>query len=500
MLTRYIHYIDHVSLSTYRSQGGRLIFIARYSLDADGPTDFESWLHTSAAGTHTILANLPDEGFQNDNIPHVSGSDRKALLARKLAQQFYGSSYVTSLSLGRETEGRRDERMLFTGLTRPAALEPWLNALMNCEAALSALYTPPLLTRSLLGVLRPEAPRGLIVSFCPAGIRQIYFENGGLRFSRLSPAPDGAFSDWGEACLRETQKTLQYLSAQRWITRTTRLPVWLLLARQDFAPLLGSVERAEQLEFHLVNLETLGQQIGQREPTESSDSLPLLMRLALRETQAPQLAPEANRRVYRFWQARRMVLWLGLLSMIGLGVAALDKQIDADSLRQQSLQFESDARAEEQRYAQLIASLPPLPTALPSLRNVVDVQARLDAGRIPPVTALLPLSQSLEQYPDIELLQFEWEHSAPDLIIQSSKGRMSLQIHAALPAQTASDPRAAIQRIQAFANDLRSRVSELKVLELPFDAESDKTLRSDAASLQKRPEFKLRLSVQEAQP
>lgn len=500
MLTRYIHYIDHESLACYRSQGGRLIFIARHAASPEGAQAFENWLQNANKGSHTLLANLADEGFQNDNIPHVSGADRKALLNRKLAQQFYGSNYVTSLSLGRETEGRRDERMLFTGITRPATLDLWLAALQNREAAVTALYTPPLLTRSLLTVLRPDAPRGLIVSFTRAGIRQIYFEQGSLRFSRLSPAPEGNFSSWGEACLRETQKTLQYLSAQRWITRSTRLPVWLLLAREDFAPLLASVERAEQLEFHLINLETLSYQVGQREAVNSSDSQALLMRLALRETRAPQLAPEANRLVYRFWQARRIVLWLGLLGGCALGLGALKNHLDTRELQQQRTQQETDIRNEDLRYRQLLASLPPLPGSLDALRDIVDSHKRISTGRIPPLAALEPLSQSLERYPDIDILQLEWEHSEPNPAASAAASRLSLTLHAALPPSAANDPRTAIQRIQAFAADLRSHTPEVKLLDLPFDAESDKTLRSDAETLRKRPEFKLRLNIQEARP
>lgn len=498
--TRYLHYIDQDGLASYRCNGGLLQFIARHAGDAEGLARFEQWLQAHRQGSQTLLANLADEGFQYDSIPHVSGADRKALLGRKLAQQFYGSPYVTSLSLGRENEGRRDERILFTGITRPAALDPWLQILQTQEAALTALYTPALLTHALLGVLRPEAPRGLIVSFSRAGIRQIYFDNGRLRFSRLSPAPEGDFSTWGDACLRESQKTLQYLSAQRWIGRNVQLPVWLLLARQDFAPLLASVERAEQLEFRLTNLDTLSRQIGQRDTPGNSDSQQFFMRLALRENNAPQLAPEASRRVFRFWQARRLILGLGLVGGCALALGALQNQLESRELQQLRQQHEASIRTENQHYQQLIASLPPLPAPLDTLRNVVASHERLSKPALTPLSALLPLSQSLDLYPDIELQRLEWELGEPAFSASAPPAQISLLLHAALPPSAAGDPRAAIQRIQAFAAELRPRVGELKLFDLPFDTESNKTLRSDAETLRKRPEFKLRLILRETRP
>ncbi|NSL56633.1 hypothetical protein [Uliginosibacterium aquaticum] len=498
MLTRYLHYLDQEGLTSYRSAGGRLAFVARHATGAEGVATFSQWLQTADKTTHTLLANLADEGFQNDSIPYVAGSDRKALITRKLAQQFHASPYVTSLSLGREREGRRDERILYTGITRPGALDPWLTELQGREAALNALYTPALLTQALLGLLRPEVPQGLIVSFCRAGIRQTYFEQGSLRFSRLSPAPEGDFSSWGEACLRETQKTLQYLSGQRWITRNTRLPVWLLLARQDFAPLLAAVEQAAQLEFHLVNLNTLCQAIGHREQLTNSDSQPLLMRLALRESRAPQLAPEASRRIHRFRQARQLIFALGVLAGLALGLSALKHYMDGRELQQQRSQLLAEIQSENLRYQQLLASLPAQPAPLDSLRSVVEAEARLHTRAIPPQAALLPLSKSLERFPDIELLQLEWD--AGDAASTTSPARLVLNISAALPVAAASDPRTALQRIQAFFADLRPRVNELVLQEQPFDAESDKTLRSDAETLRKRPEFKLRLAISKERP
>lgn len=495
MLTRYLHCIDHSGLASYRSAGGEVQAVARYPDSSEGASQFSAWLARARPGTHTLLVDLPDEGFQSETIPFVAGTDRKTLIARKQAQLFFGSPYSTAISLGREKEGRRDERILFAAITRPAALEPWLAALHQHEAPLAALYSVPLLTRQLLGGLNPESPRGLIVSFSPAGIRQTYFENGELRFSRLSPAPEGDYASWGEACLRETQKTVQYLTTQRWITRNVRLPVWLLLARHDFAAVLASLERAEQLDFHLVNLETLAHHFGERSRATASDSHPLMMRLALRARRAPQLAPDNERRSYQLQRLRQAILWGGAIVAGVLLCFALNNHLTSRSLWQQGAALQAESQQEELRYQQLLATLPQLPTALESLHSVVDGIDQLATRRADPADALRRLARALDDYPDVDVQRIDWQ-SADD-----ASGTVSATLDAALPLAAAADPRAAIIRIRAFAAAVRAQGDELSLLNLPFDVESDKTLRSSADTLNKRPEFKLRLLISpEKQP
>ncbi|MDP5241223.1 hypothetical protein Q9Q94_16910 [Uliginosibacterium sp. 31-16] len=489
MLTRYLHCIDNSGLASYISAGGQIQPLARYADGNDGSSQFAAWLSTARAGTHTILVDLPDEGFHSESIPYVAGTDRKTLIARKQAQLFFGSPFSTAISLGREKEGRRDERVLFTAITRPAALEPWLAVLRQQEAPLAALYSVPLLTRQLLGGLQVDAPRGLIVSFSSAGIRQTYFENGELRFSRLSPAPEGDYATWGEACLRESQKTLQYLSTQRWITRSTRLPVWLLLARHDFAPVLANLERAEQLDFRLVNLETLSHHFGERSRTTASDSLPLTMRLALRAGHAPQLAPDSERRSYRLQLLRRAILWGGSLAAMVLASLALHNHLSSRNLWQQRTTLQAESRQEELRYQQLLATLPQLPTSLESLHSVVNGIDQLAGRRADPAEALRRLSLALNAYADIDVQRIDWQ------LADEARSSASVTLEAALPLTAAADPRAAITRIRAFTAELRKPDSEVSLLALPFDVESDKTLRSSAETLNKRPEFKLRLLI-----
>lgn len=496
MLTRYLHYLDQNGLTSFLRAGGHIQQLAQHSHTPEGLAHFSAWLSQAKAGTHTVLADLPDEAFLAESLPKVSGADRQALIARKQQQLFFASPYATAISLGHEKTGRRDERVLFTALTRPPALEPWLHALQQAEAPLAALLSVPLLTRQLLTRLAPKETHGLILSVSSSGIRQTYFEHGELRFSRLSAAPEGDFATWGDACLRETQKTLQYINTQRWITRSTRLPVYLLLARHDFAPVLAQLEHADTLDFQLINLETLAHGFGERARATSSDSQPLMLRLALRQGHRPQLAPPPARHGFHLLQARRAILASGgALAALILGLALYTYQGSRQLTQTQAL-VDTQSLSEDLRYQQLLSSLPPLPTNLESLRSVVDDIALQRQQSPDPLSLWLPLSHTLSQFPDIELLTLSWQLDGP------AHTNISSRLLATLPLAAANDPRAAITRIRDFAAALREQGLRVSTQALPFEVESDKTLHSSTDTQNKRPEFSLLLqpSLPAAQP
>ena len=496
MVKRYLHLISHEGLLCCCNIGNTLAPLDFHPANDEGYTSFAAWLQRAQAGKHTLLADLADEAYQLESIPAVRGADRRALIARRLAQHCFGSPYSTFVSLGREREGRRDERILLTCIPRAALLDPWVSQLSQQEVAMAALYTPALLTPALLQRIHPDAPHGLLVSFSHTGIRQTYFEGKSLRFSRLSPAPEGMFSSWGEACLRETQKTLQYLSAQRWITRSTQLPVWLLLAQEDYAPVLAAVEQAAQLEFRLLNLATLADQCGQSIPPASSDSLPLFMRLALHARNTPQLAPPAARQTHRLHQARLALRAGGLALGVALALGALKVHLDTRELRQQTAQWQQQLRNENQRHQQLLASLPPFPAPLPTLQELETSHASLLEARRLPARALLALSQSLESFPDVQLDTLAWQ-IAP--IQSATPPSLSLELRARLtPGLT---PRASLARIREFTTNLGARGTDSSLLEAPFNTASHQTLSKDPGlDSSEAPSFRLRLTLVGGQP
>ncbi|MDQ8021649.1 MAG: hypothetical protein REI94_07405 [Moraxellaceae bacterium] len=511
MSKRWLHLVDHTGIYCYRTDGAHLTLADYFPTDEEGQLGFSYWVQQRPrADIHSLVVDLPDEGFHLDPIPYVIGADRKALIQRKLVQHFFGSPYATAISLGREKTGRRDERILFAAITRPAAIEPWLTALRASGAALRAVHAVPLMTRELLAGLKLPEARGLVIALSPSGIRQLYFDEGQLRFARLSPAPDGPYSNWGPDCLREARKTYQYISAQRWIPRNSPLTVYMLAARNEEQALLPQLSGGEPLDFQTIALEALYQRLSVRESVTDSNCRPLFLRLAQRAPAEPQLAPESERRYFRVWQARSAIFAAGMLALFGFGLAASKAWFDARELRVQAQEARLDTQREERRYEQLLTSLPKLPAPLDTLRGVVDNLDQVAAQRSGPRPLLALLSQSLERFPDVELQRLDWQAGPRGEITGSTaapatttslnaSGETSLIVEASLPEGSASDPRAAIERIRALVADLQqNRGIEVSRLRQPFDIESDKTLKSDSNSARNRPQFSFQITSRPA--
>ena len=92
------------------------------------------------------------------------------------------------------TEGRRDDRILFSAIVRPERIEPWLDALRGHEVA--GIHSLPMVSAGLLPLLGAEAGRVLLATESGEGhLRQTFFEDGRLVLSRLAPLPSGEPAD-----------------------------------------------------------------------------------------------------------------------------------------------------------------------------------------------------------------------------------------------------------------------------------------------------------------
>jgi hypothetical protein len=91
---------------------------------------------------------------------------------------------------GRESDGRRDDIVLLSALTNPSSVQPWVEALEQLQMPLAGLYSTTLLSEDLVHKLKLHNEHLLLVTQQSAGWRQSYFQNGMLKFSRLTPAID----------------------------------------------------------------------------------------------------------------------------------------------------------------------------------------------------------------------------------------------------------------------------------------------------------------------
>ena len=121
----------------------------------EGRAYFERYLNESQKSPIYILTDFFEEEYRQDTIPHVFGPDRKAILERKKGRLFRDTPYFYSRVIGREEEGRRDDRVLLTAITNPKLVTPWVNLIDACKVPLATAYIEKVEKMGRVGKKRP---------------------------------------------------------------------------------------------------------------------------------------------------------------------------------------------------------------------------------------------------------------------------------------------------------------------------------------------------------
>lgn len=492
-------YTDRLSASLW--QGGKLREEAHFPHDEAGVAAFTEYLARHRGSNYAILADIPEEGFQIESLPHTQGADRSALLTRKLGQYFYGSPLSAAFSYGREKTGRRDEKVLFAALTRPQLFEPWLAALRAAEAQLSGIYSLPLMGAELLAKLPPARERCLLVSITHGGIRQSFFENGQLKFSRLTSTTSTGAAEIAASCAAESAKIYQYLLGQRLLVRGTPLAVIALVHPAQTGVFLEHCKDREELQITLQDLHAACKVCGLKTLPPDSYSESLYLHLLARNPPRVQFAPPQERRFFRLWQTRTWLLKGGALALLGCLLFAGREMVNLMESRAATEALLQQAEADMQKYQAIERTFPPMPTSTDNLRAVInrfeDLEKR--STQIEPFYHIV--SRALGETPHVDIERIQWQLSGnPDEGLQSQTGqRQAAQaaspavpgmamyeiaiIHGLLPSSMAADQRGQLETVNTFAETLRKNAAlRVSVQRMPFDIESGKSLKSSSTT------------------
>src|SRR5688572_31674630 len=179
MAARYILYFTGEDHYLDRRAAGGLDLEARFSGDDLGISEFRAFLQGRGRALFAIVADIAGEDFHEEQIPYLRGSDREAVVQRRLAQRYRDTRLAAALSLGQvTTPQRRNERLLLASFTNTQQFTPWLDALEESGARLAGVYSVPLLAPALAARLGARGERTLLVSANRAGLRQCFVEGG----------------------------------------------------------------------------------------------------------------------------------------------------------------------------------------------------------------------------------------------------------------------------------------------------------------------------------
>lgn len=495
MTQRRLLFLDSHRLAAYAWQGGRLHAEQEFSAEASGVEAFREYLGKHPTAVFSILADVAEEGFQIEDVPYVSGKDRNALTSRRLGQYFFGTPFSLAVSLGREKTGRRDEKILFAALTQPRHLEPWLDAMRQAGIQLAGVFSAPFALAALFAAARqPQGPQ-VVLSVSRSGVRQTFFDNGKLHFSRLTPLATGSIEETAVTCAVEARKIYQYLAGQRLITRNAALTVRVLAHPGQTTAIRGHCRDSAELHFEYVDLLAEAGKVKLKTLPQDSHCEPLLLHVLAQRPPVQQFAPPAEQHYYRLWQMRSGLTAAAAVIFAACLIYAGKQYFSSYNLNADTQNLLEETRLDQRKYEAALAALPKLPIGTEDVRALVtrfeDVEKRS-----PLLEGIyLPLSHALDATPGVEINRIEWKLSAklPDAGAQGSTAFRQApltvsgnyfaiaEVSAQLPLAIADDHRAMLQMVNQLLSELgKDKSIGVQMTQLPFDVESGKTIKGSA--------------------
>lgn len=498
-------YLTANRLTAYSLSRGKLVGDAVFERDDAGLAAFSAYL----AGTRNLyylVIDVVEEDYHQDVIPHMGSKDRRQVLSRKLAQRYRDTSLTLSLSLGFEQGERRNEKVLYASFSNTQQFQPWLTALGQNAVRLVGVYSTALLAPALIKAAGLNAPRCLLVSVQPTGLRQSYVEDGKIRFSRIGRLNLEDTAAVALSCAGESARLQQYLVTMRMLpAANTPIDVMVLAPQQFQAALAQACHTTETLRFKLVNADAQCRASGLSTFPADAPCDALFLHAAAKRTPAEQFAQAQQRHYFRLWQLSNGLYAAGL-AMLAAGMLYAGAQYwSAYNLRQQIQADQARFDALSAEYARVTATFPKTPTTTENLKTTIKQYQILQAQTASPANLLLEISKVLAGFPQVEIDRIDWQVGK---MTQERTGGKAAAPKAAAPAPAAAGATAAVDYgyelatvsarvVGARRADVRAITDmanqfieafkkgphlEISGVDMPFDVTAEDTFKGDIGS------------------
>lgn len=498
-------YISADKLSLYHWVKGELGGSYLFNNDDAGQENFKRYLQETPNTPIYIIVDVVEEEFRQDTIPHVFGADKKALIQRKQTRLFRHAGYYYTHDLGREAEGRRDDRLLFMAINNREILKPWVSLLYDYKVPLKGIISIPLLLHSFIKTLPGISDHALVVSLQGiSGLRQTYFNKRELQISRLSKLPRFGTTAYGPIIFSDVEKIHRYLNSLRLIPNNVPLDVYFLTDKAQIEDLENQVVSSPLVRRNYLDLSKLSDSGN----VEAGHSTPFCDRLLMRHLfktnikncyAVPEEMHYSTMRSIRYAMNTASLLLL-VFSVLYGGISL----VNGLTYKQQSEASENKAAYYRSRYDRAHERLPATPVEPAQIKVAVEAAAKIDEYKSTPYEMLVYLGKGLSQYPTITLDNFDWRYSiepgsgATDGVADSAEPEHKIKYYHVANIQAHLEPfngdyRAAIATVNEFAETLRGfdATHTVTVKSFPLDISSSARLEGNADSVGKEALFSL---------
>jgi hypothetical protein len=508
MFSKHLFYVTADRLCAYRWRRGKLSAGRLFEADSGGMEAFGRYLDDDPRTPAYLVADLVEEDFQRQLLPHVGGRARRELIGRRLQQLYRDTPYRLALVQGREPNGRRDDQLLFSALTNPGAVQPWALMTEQRRVPLAGVYSTVFLSALLVRRLAVAQEHLLLITQQSSGLRQSYFQGRHLKFSRLTEI--GAHDRVAAHIAAETTRMQQFLTSTRLIGRGDLLRVVVLAPAAQLPELEAACEDGAEIAFQFIDMHTAAARLKLDAVPQLADQL--LLTLAGSGAPASHYPLGPQERFFQLWQARvglyAVSAALGAVALLWVGVDVWHGVQD----QRNSGALLAAAQADDARFHRVMASLLPRAARTANMKAAVLLEGLVAAQGPAPGALVAMLSEALDRAPAITLTAIDWKveqaaaaangtggGSEPIAASALGIGRAPLQVMRVEGeiAGAQGSYRATAEAMDRFAADLaRQPRLRVEVLKPPLDLRPNVTLSGKAglAEPDSKPKFALRLS------
>lgn len=466
--TRFFIYLSQQGGALLKGRAHKLEWLGEIPGGESGPAALSAILLKHSTRPVWLLVDSVDEDYRLETLPHVSGKARVEMVERRLRQLYRGQPFCNAWRQGRESQGRKDDRYLFSALHDSDWLAPWLSTLDSLGFPLAGISLISSAAQALLTRLRINEPQVLLVSRQIAGLRFSYFQQGLLRFSRLTPGERGELD-----CADEVSKTLLYLTSQHIIPREVRCTVLLLDPESSHGHTLASLNADPLFDARQIGIEQIVKAL--HVPGEFIKASPGIALLGAQAWVTPviNLAPDRITRAYTLHRLRRAINGTAFACLMGGAAVAGAQWLETSHYKSETLNLTQDLARNESLYQETLKQYPRISVPPDMLRQAVQAANALESGMRSPEPAYASLSQALDRHPDVVLQSLRWEDK-----LAAGMGKGShLEVRARIEPFD-GNYRVAVDRIQSFIATLTTQrgISSVSLIESPVSSRSDSPL------------------------
>ena len=409
-MTKHFFYLTNDKLVALIWKSGAIV-----ERDVFGATELETPAFVEYVARHRdistyVITDLIEEDFRLDTVPHLRGNDQDVVLGRKLSQLYRASPFRHGIIQGRETEGRRDDKVLYHAVTNPELLKPLLAALERATIPLEGIHSSAVLSGRLLAALNAFYQHTLLVTIVPDfGLRQTYFQNKLIKFSRLTPIIFDDGQPVGQLIAAETSRTWQYLDSLRFFASGETLEVSILVHARDRQMVTEAIRTYPLIQYRFLDIDEVAAKLKLKPAPTSSHAEELLVHLYAQGRIENHFATPEQQRYGLFKRARVALVALTVGVLAAGTVGATFNFYHASQISGEIDQRTDLAKPLQAEYKAVVTEISKQTAASDTVRDA----SGFFNNYIRPATAspgdfLRAFSQTFSEFPNIKLLQLAW--------------------------------------------------------------------------------------------